>query len=322
MIVRCLFAGLRHRGRLLLDVFATDRRFDAVGFVDHRVETCRRAAAESGRPELPCFDDLDEAWRAVDADALVLLRDPGGRARDVRQALKMGRHVYVSNPLAESLESARDLVDLAELEGRALVVDAPQRYGVTERTLEGWRREGRYGPLRAVTLRVSRPAEPATLSAWERCAPDLSALLPLVGWGATHVDSARGGPTGVEAHLRLQEGVTCRYESHTGEPSTELRFDFVRASVRAVGSDPRDKHLEWSVPPAPFERADIRDTDDPDPRERFSKESFYRAVTQGVRVAGDGLEHLAALAVVDAVQRSAKSGAPAAVEPVSRPGRG
>ena len=51
-----------------------------------------------------------------------------------------------------------------------------------------------------------------------------------------------------------------------------------------------------------FRAVGIHDADDPDPRERFPKESFYRAVTHGGRVADDGREHLQALAVGAAPQ--------------------
>lgn len=93
----------------------------------------------------------------------------------------------------------------------------------------------------------------------------------------------------------------------------ELRLDYERASVRAIGSDMRNKCLELALASQDFQPLDICDADDPDPRERFLKESFYRSVTLGGRVADDGSEHLQALAVVEALQRAAETGQTATV---------
>ena len=72
-MVRCIFVGVRRRGRLLIDTLTTDRRFEAVAFVDESVEICRQAIASNGWMDLPCFNNLAAAMSAVPARAVVLM---------------------------------------------------------------------------------------------------------------------------------------------------------------------------------------------------------------------------------------------------------
>lgn len=314
MVIRCIFVGVRRRGRLLIDTFTTDRRFEAAALVDDSVGICRQAIADSDWADLPCYAALEAALAAVPADAVVFMGHRDGRADAVLAALKMGLHVFVANPLAQTLAEARELVATASDLRLGLVVDPQQRYGVTERTLAGWRRERRHGALRAARLSMSidvpAPDGPAL---WERTAAHLSALLPTVGWGIHQVSVEGLDEHVLDARLVLRDKSVCSYHVDCLGTGVELRLDFERASVRAVGSEPHQKSLELALTQDRFESIGIRDDDDPDPAERFAKESFYQIVTQGGRVAADGPEHLQTLAVTDALQRAAHSGQPVAV---------
>ena len=312
MILRCIFLGVRHRGELLINTFTTDRRFDAVALVDESVSVCRQAIVDNDWMDLPCYDDFSQALCDIPADAVVIMEGAANRAEAAREALKMGLHVYVANPLAPSLVEAIRVVQYAAACELSLVVDAPHRYGVTERTLAGWTREARHGALTGAIFTVAIPAS-ETPTVWDRCAPDLCALLPIIGWGIDRVGEAHSNDAGVHATLMFRDGRCCRYEARSDRNLVELRLDFERASLRAVGSDTRNKCLELALPPAGFHSVGICDADDPDPRERFPKESFYRAVTQGGRVADDGHEHLQALAVVEAMQQAVDTGGTARV---------
>jgi hypothetical protein len=137
--------------------------------------------------------------------------------------------------------------------------------------------------------------------------------LPIVGWDIASVGEAHYTAGVVRATLIRGDGRCCRYEAWADENLVELRLDYERASVRAIGSDMRSKCLELALASEDFQPLDICDADDPDPRERFLQGSFYRSVTQGGRVADDGREHLQALAVVDALQRAADTGQAAIV---------
>lgn len=233
----------------------------------------------------------------------------------MRAALKMGLHVFVANPMAPTLAEARELVACADDYNVGIVVDPPHRYGVTERTLGGWLREGRHGALRAARLSVSSGPGMESATVWESSAAHLSALLPIVGWGIDRVTDIDSHDGALRATLVLRDGRTCAFEVGTEVNGVELRLDFERASVRAIGPHAHDKALELALTPEDFQAVGIADADDPDPAERFPKESFYRLVTQGGRVADDGLEHLQTLAVVDALQRAAASGQSEAISP-------
>ncbi|MDA0333948.1 MAG: Gfo/Idh/MocA family oxidoreductase [bacterium] len=166
----------------------------AVALVDESVSICGQAINDNDWHPLPCYDNLSQALGAVRADAVVIMHAAAGRAQAVRLALKMGLHVYVANPLAAALDQAIELVDYAAGQGLSIVVDPPHRYGVTERTLTGWTREARHGALTGAAFTVALPVPaPASPTVWERCAPGLCALLPIVGWGVESVGEAVSG---------------------------------------------------------------------------------------------------------------------------------
>ena len=191
MVLRCIFFGVRRRGGLLISTFTTDRRFEAVALVDECVGVCRQAIADNGWSDLPCFDDFPQALRDVRADAVVIMHAAAGREQAVRAALKMGLHVYVANPLATCLSEATDIVRHAAKRELSLLVDAPHRYSVTERTLAGWTREARHGALTGVTFTAPTPSPvAASATVWERYAPDLCVLLPIIGWDIASVGEA------------------------------------------------------------------------------------------------------------------------------------
>jgi predicted dehydrogenase len=90
--------------------------------------------------------------------------DAGSREQAVRAALKMGLHVYVANPLATCLPEAIDVVQYATERKLTLVVDAPHRYSVTERTLAGWPREARHGALSGVAFTRPIPSNRCSIT--------------------------------------------------------------------------------------------------------------------------------------------------------------
>jgi predicted dehydrogenase len=79
-------------------------------------------------------------------DALVVATPPGSHAEIVRAALTAGKHVFCEKPLATTSVEARDLAELADKEGRVLVVDHVLRYNPLLRALPPLR-DGLLGPL-------------------------------------------------------------------------------------------------------------------------------------------------------------------------------
>lgn len=326
MKLRCIFVGVHNRGLQMLELFTHDSRFLPVALVDVSVDVCREITAVNGWGDLPGFDSLAPAVAQVEADAVVISTPSAFHGAYTRQALEAGLHVYVATPFTTDLEDAIALVELAADRRLAIVVDQQQKYGVTERTLTGWTREKRYGELvYAVYLaHRHRPRVGAFNGShphlWEQGCHDLNSLLAICGRRVERVTalstrpagSAYSGPTVTMAQLELAGGVPCHYQGtlEARAPTIEIRLEYERAAVRAVGVDGRGKWLELAEPGGAFAPVQIRDADDPDPPERFPKDSFYRAVTQGGRVADDGRENLITLAVIDALVRASDSGTP------------
>jgi predicted dehydrogenase len=97
-------------------------------YVSRRVEVARQKVAEWGDPDVPCFGDLDEALRAVEADAVVLVTPPEVHREQTLAAFEHGCDVLCEKPLSEVMAETVELVGVAERSGRQLMVGMNFRY--------------------------------------------------------------------------------------------------------------------------------------------------------------------------------------------------
>ena len=87
---------------------------------DAREEQLRRAAARF--PQVPLSQDVSEALRRDDADAVIISTPASTHYELARLALESGRHVIVEKPLALEIEHCEHLGELADKKGLVLMV--------------------------------------------------------------------------------------------------------------------------------------------------------------------------------------------------------
>lgn len=120
------------------------------------------ARREAAKVSIPAAGSPDEALAGAlgDAELVLNLTPPAVHARVTRNALAAGKHVYVEKPLATTLESARDVIDFARVQGFQLGVSPDWVLGATARTARTVIQSGQIGdPIAAAAFITSSNVE-------------------------------------------------------------------------------------------------------------------------------------------------------------------
>jgi predicted dehydrogenase len=120
-----------------------------VGVYDVRADATVGVREEYGVETI--FDDLDELLDHPDVEIVDIATHPGVRPALVREALAAGKHVLAQKPLAEDLDTARELVREAERAGLALAVNQNGRWAPAWRVATLLIEQGAIGDVVAVS---------------------------------------------------------------------------------------------------------------------------------------------------------------------------
>src|SRR4051812_47248179 len=82
-----------------------------------------RNRAQQTFPDVKICGDSAEVLADPEIDAVIVVTPAGTHAEICSKALKAGKHVAVTKPLATSVDDARRLADAADAAGRTLLVD-------------------------------------------------------------------------------------------------------------------------------------------------------------------------------------------------------
>jgi predicted dehydrogenase len=119
-VIRILVVGCGKMGGLHARAYHKMDEMKIVGLVSRDPEALTRLAAELGNP--PQFDTFEEALAATRPEAVSINTYPDTHADFCMKALRAGCHVFVEKPLAESVEDAEAVVELAKETGRKVLV--------------------------------------------------------------------------------------------------------------------------------------------------------------------------------------------------------
>jgi predicted dehydrogenase len=120
-----------------------------VGVYDVRPEATVGVQEEFGVETI--FGDLGELLDHPDVEIVDIATHPGVRPALVRAALAAGKHVLAQKPLAEDLDTARELVGEAEQAGLRLAVNQNGRWAPAWRVATLLVEQGAIGDVAAVT---------------------------------------------------------------------------------------------------------------------------------------------------------------------------
>jgi predicted dehydrogenase len=151
--LRLIQFGLGGWGRdWVLEVTGRAPGVEPVALVDIDPAMRQRAIIELDLPPARVLGSLEEALRAVAADAALICVPLAAHAIVARQALEAGLHVLVEKPFTESLNEARALADLARHRRRVLMVNQNYRWFPAPRLARRLLREGAIGEPTACYL--------------------------------------------------------------------------------------------------------------------------------------------------------------------------
>ena len=296
-----------------------------------------RAAAAASVPEVSLYADYQELISAGVVDAVVICLPPHLHAPSAIAAFEAGLHVYLEKPLAPSLAEGARIVDAWRLAGTVGMIGFNFRFHPQVREIRERLRGGTIGTPLAVRSVFSILPHP--LPEWKRVRETGGgALLDLA---SHHVDlvhhllgdpvvrvfaslrSLRGEGDHAAVQLELASGVPVQTFVSLGTVD-EHRMEIVGTSGKLVMD--RTELLRPALAGATLRGARLqrvrRTLAALDPRLLLrspgAEPSFARALEAFVRAAAGGefagptlADGARSLAVVDAAERSAATGAPA-----------
>ena len=143
MTLRLLLVGLGARSRVWRQVIEADPRARLVGVAD---TDAARAAALGAELGLPHATDLATLAGLAEADAVILVTPPFGRANQIAAACAAGLAILAEKPLADSLAEAEAFVAQADAAGVPLMVGLNFRYLAVTQATKALFAEDRLGP--------------------------------------------------------------------------------------------------------------------------------------------------------------------------------
>jgi UDP-2-acetamido-3-amino-2,3-dideoxy-glucuronate N-acetyltransferase len=327
-------AGMGYWGRNLVRNFSQLGALELVCDSNPAVE----AALAREHPQARYCSDFGAVLKDPAIAAIALATPAVSHYELAKAAMLAGKDVYVEKPLAIDVKEGRALVDLAEKNGRILMVGHILRYHPAVVRLQALIREGALGKIQCLysnRLNIGKIRTEENIL-WSFAPHDISVILALLNENPARI-SCQGGaylnqdifdftlsqfefPSGVHAHIFVS----------WLHPFKEQRLVVVGSDKMAVFDDTADHKLvlyphkvEWRdrIPTAIKAQGEVVELDNKEPL-KAECQHFLDCVASRSTPLTDGREGLRVLAVLDACQRSLlKQGAViAGEEPENRGG--
>jgi predicted dehydrogenase len=179
---RVLCVGAGNTGRSHILAYHRLDGFEIAGICTRSPES-RKAVMEELEEAYPEFDDYYVALEATKPDAVCISTYPDTHYDYTKAALKAGCHVFLEKPIAETVEEAEELVELAKSANRKLVVGYVLRHHPSWVTfVEKARQLGKPLVMRMNLNQQSSGAQ------WQTHRQLLSSISPIVDCGVHYVD--------------------------------------------------------------------------------------------------------------------------------------
>jgi predicted dehydrogenase len=118
--VRILVVGLGNMGLSHARAYAAIKGYEIVGLCSRGVET--RDDLKREFPDIPLFSDYADALKLLKPDAVSINTWPDTHATYAKLAFAAGCHVFIEKPLADTVAEAEEIVAMAKLAGKKLVI--------------------------------------------------------------------------------------------------------------------------------------------------------------------------------------------------------
>lgn len=181
MALRALVVGCGNMGASHARAYHTNPGYELVGLVARSAQRRAPLAAELGG--VAEFDDVATAIAETRPDVVAINSYPDTHHAYAKLALEAGAHVFCEKPLAETVEQAQELVDLAAAQDRKLVV------GYILRVHPVWQdfilRARELGKPLVMRMNLNQQSDGEM---WDLHRNLMSAMSPIVDCGVHYVD--------------------------------------------------------------------------------------------------------------------------------------
>ncbi len=151
-MMKVIQVGIGGMGNVWLRTVQASSEVEFAGFVEINPAIAQEQAAKYGLDPKLIFSSLPEALRAVKADGVIDVTPPRFHREVSLTALEAGIPVLSEKPLADTLESAQEIVRKANETGVLHMVAQNYRYSAPAQTLKQTLARGELGRVGAVTI--------------------------------------------------------------------------------------------------------------------------------------------------------------------------
>jgi predicted dehydrogenase len=154
--MKVIQVGMGGMGRTWLSAVQRSTEVQHAGFVEINDAVAKEMADSFGLNPALIYHSLDEALAAVQADGVIDVTPPQFHKTVSLAALEAGLPVLSEKPLADTLESAREIVRKADETGVLHMVAQNRRYSVPAQTLKSVLASGEMGAVSSVSVEFYR----------------------------------------------------------------------------------------------------------------------------------------------------------------------
>ena len=252
MPVKVLVVGCGNMGRSHAKAYHSMDGFEIVGLVS-RGEKSRKEVIDILGQDYPQFSDYSEALEQTNPDAVSINTYPDTHAEYTKMAFAAGAHVFLEKPIAETVEEAQEIVELAKKSNLKLVI------GYILRVHPSWMKfiEVAQDLGKPLVMRMNLNQQSSGKN-WETHKCLMNSMSPIVDCGVHYVDvmcqMTRSRPVRVSAigarlseelnpgmynygqlQVTFDDGSVGWYEAGWGPMISEIAF-FVKDVVGPKGS--------------------------------------------------------------------------------------
>ncbi len=179
--LKVLVVGCGNMGKSHARAYHKIPEFEIVGLISRRPESREALSGELGG--YPCYSSLDEALSDTNPDVVSINTYPDTHAEYVKKCLSAGAHVFVEKPLANTVEEAQSLVDLATEKNLKMVI------GYILRVHPAWEQfiniAQSLGKPLVMRMNLNQQSSGST---WETHKQLMQSMSPIVDCGVHYVD--------------------------------------------------------------------------------------------------------------------------------------
>jgi predicted dehydrogenase len=212
----------------------------------------RRQYVEANYPKTATTPHWENAISDPEIDAVVVATPASTHYALAKAALEGGKHVFVEKPLAMSVQQADDLIAVASLRKRTLMVGDTFLYNAAVHYVKRLISAGELGQVYYIyTQRLNLGQIRTDINAWWNLAPhDVSILLYLMDWELPVSVSARGMDyiqPGIEdvvfANLTWKNRTTAQVQVSWLDPGKTRKVTVVGSRKMVVYDDVSDEKI-------------------------------------------------------------------------------